>query len=79
MGTARSTIPGHAATAKQFASENPDLATFVEQVSTARARTGELGPEWPRTAKAIYTANQEVLVDDTDPAKAFDEAARTVS
>jgi multiple sugar transport system substrate-binding protein len=79
MGTARSTIPGHAATAEQFASEHPDLATFVEQVSTARARTGELGPEWPRTAKAIYTANQEVLVDDTDPAKAFDEAARTVS
>ncbi|PWH07176.1 ABC transporter substrate-binding protein [Brachybacterium endophyticum] len=79
MGTARSTIPGDARTARTFAKQNPDLATFVEQVSTARSRTGELGPEWPRTAKAIYTANQQVLVDDTDPRKAFDEAARTVS
>lgn len=79
MGTARSTIPGVASVADRFAKENPDLATFVEQVSTARSRTAELGEKWPLTAKAIYTANQEVLVDGTDPAKAFDVAARTVN
>lgn len=79
MGQARSTIPGDAAAAATFAEENPDLSTFVEQVSTARSRTGHLGPEWPRTAKAIYTANQQVLVDGTDPAEAFDLAARTVA
>ena len=79
MGQERSTIPGHAATAERFAAENPDLGTFVEQVSTARARTAQLGPDWPTTAKAIYTANQRVLVDGADPAEAFDEAARTVS
>ena len=78
MGQERSTIPGHAATAERFAAENPDLGTFVEQVSTARARTAQLGPDWPTTAKAIYTANQRVLVDGVDPAEAFDEAARTV-
>ena len=64
--------------AERFAAENPDLGTFVEQVSTARARTAQLGPDWPTTAKAIYTANQRVLVDGVDPAEAFDEAARTV-
>ncbi|MGO1945300.1 extracellular solute-binding protein [Brachybacterium sp. JB7] len=79
MAGERSTIPGDVEAAEQFASENPDLSTFVEQVSTARSRTAQLGPDWPRTAKAIYTANQRVLVDDTDPAEAFDEAARTVS
>ena len=79
MAGERSTIPGDAEAARQFAAENPDLSTFVEQVSTARSRTAKLGPEWPRTAKAIYTANQRVLVDDTDPAEAYDEAARTVS
>ena len=79
MGQERSTIPGHSATAERFAADNPDLGTFVEQVSTARARTAKLGPDWPTTAKAIYTANQRVLVDDVDPAEAFDEAARTVS
>ena len=78
MAAERSTIPGDAEAAAQFAAENPDLSTFVEQVSTARSRTAQLGPDWPRTAKAIYTANQRVLVDDTDPAEAFDEAARTV-
>src|SRR5699024_7259057 len=74
----RSTIPGDTAAAEQFADEHPELATFVRQVSTARSRTAQLGPDWPRTAKAIYTANQRVLVDDTDPAEACDEAARTV-
>ena len=49
-----------------------------DRVSTARARTAQLGPDWPTTAKAIYTANQRVLVDGVDPAEAFDEAARTV-
>ena len=78
MAGERSTIPGDTAAAEQFADEHPELATFVRQVSTARSRTAQLGPDWPRTAKAIYTANQRVLVDDTDPAEAFDEAARTV-
>jgi len=78
MAGERSTIPGDAEAAKQFATRNPELGTFVEQVSTARSRTAQLGPEWPRTAKAIYTANQRVLVDDTDPAEAYDEAAKTV-
>ncbi|WP_253705471.1 extracellular solute-binding protein [Brachybacterium sp. P6-10-X1] len=78
MAGERSTIPGDTAAAEQFAGEHPELSTFVEQVSTARSRTAQLGPEWPRTAKAIYTANQRVLVDDTDPAEAFDEASRTV-
>ncbi|MGP9845485.1 sugar ABC transporter substrate-binding protein [Brachybacterium sp. 107] len=79
MAGERSTIPGDVEAATQFASENPDLGTFVDQVSTARSRTAKLGPDWPRTAKAIYTANQRVLVDDTDPGEAYDEAARTVS
>ncbi|GAA1487518.1 ABC transporter substrate-binding protein [Brachybacterium sacelli] len=79
MAGERSTIPGDAEAAQEFAREHPELGTFVEQVSTARSRTAQLGPDWPRTAKAIYTANQRVLVDDTDPAEAFDEAARTVS
>lgn len=78
MAGKRSTIPGGVEAATQFASENPNLVTFVDQVSTARSRTAKLGPDWPRTAKAIYTANQRVLVDDTDPGEAYDEAARTV-
>lgn len=75
MGTARNTIPADTEAAKTFASEHPELATFVEQVSTARSRTGKLGTEWPTTAKAIYTAFQQVLVDGADPETAFSDAA----
>jgi len=75
MGTARNTIPADTEAAKTFASDHPELATFVEQVSTARSRTGKLGTEWPTTAKAIYTAFQQVLVDGADPETAFGDAA----
>ena len=78
MGSARNTIPADIEAAKTFAGEHPELATFVEQVSTARSRTGQLGTEWPTTAKAIYTAFQQVLVDGTDPEKAFADAAATL-
>jgi multiple sugar transport system substrate-binding protein len=78
MGTARNTIPADIEAAKTFAAEHPELATFVEQVSTARSRTGKLGTEWPTTAKAIYTAFQQVLVDGTDPETAFADAAATL-
>src|SRR5699024_1993945 len=79
MAGERSTIPGDAEAARQFAAENPDLSTFVEQASTARSRTATLGTDWPRPATANYTATQRTLADDTDPAEAYDEAARTVS
>ena len=78
LGNARQTIPTDTGAAETFAQENPDLSTFVEQAETARARTARLGGAWPRTAKAIYTANQQILVDDMDPYEAFSEAARTV-
>jgi multiple sugar transport system substrate-binding protein len=78
MGTARNTIPASTEAAATFAEEHPELATFVEQVSTARSRTGKLGTEWPTTAKAIYTAFQQVLVDGADPETAFADAASSL-
>ncbi|WP_422114773.1 sugar ABC transporter substrate-binding protein [Brachybacterium sp. UNK5269] len=78
MGTARNTIPSLTDAAQTFAQEHPELATFVDQVSTARSRTGQLGTEWPATAKAIYTAFQQVLVDGTDPETAFADAAASL-
>ncbi|MEE1650227.1 ABC transporter substrate-binding protein [Brachybacterium sp. J144] len=78
MGAARNTIPANTDAAATFAEEHPELATFVEQVASARSRTGKLGPDWPTTAKAIYTANQQVLVDGVDPETAFAEAAASL-
>jgi multiple sugar transport system substrate-binding protein len=50
MAKVRNTIPSKTTLADKFASENPKLATFTELIKTARARTGELGDEWPADA-----------------------------
>ena len=37
------------------------MTAFSELVQTARARTGELGADWPKAATKIYTADQSAL------------------
>jgi multiple sugar transport system substrate-binding protein len=34
------------------------MASFGEQIKTARARTGKLGADWPDAATVIYNAIQ---------------------
>ena len=60
--------------AAKFAEENPKLATFTELVKTARARTGQLGEEWPAQATKIYTAIQTALTGKASPADALKQA-----
>ena len=51
------------------------MAAFSELVQTARARTGELGADWPKAATKIYTADA-VRADrpGAPPAKALEQA-----
>lgn len=74
MAKARNTIPSKTTLADKFASENPKLATFTELVKTARARTGQLGAEWPGQATKIYTAIQTALTGNASPAEALKQA-----
>jgi multiple sugar transport system substrate-binding protein len=67
-------VPTKLALADQFKKEEPVMAGFVEPVSTARARTGKLGPKWPDTAKIIYTGMQLVLTGQAAPADAMAKA-----
>ena len=53
---------------------NPNMSRFVEQIPTARARTGELGADWPKAATKIYTAFQSALTGQARPAKALEQA-----
>ena len=50
------------------------MAGFVDQIPTARARTGELGADWPKAATKIYTAFQSALTGQATPAKALETA-----
>ncbi len=74
MAKARNTIPSKTKVAAQFAAENPKLASFADLVETARARTGQLGEEWPDQATKIYTAIQRALTDQASPADALKQA-----
>jgi multiple sugar transport system substrate-binding protein len=68
------TIPTKTALLAQFSSSNPNSKGFADQIPTARARTGELGADWPKAATKIYTAFQAALTGQAAPAKALEQA-----
>lgn len=74
MAKARNTIPSKVTLADQFAGQNPKLATFTDLVKSARARTGQLGADWPKQATKIYTAIQTALTGKASPADALKQA-----
>ena len=70
----RQTVPTKAALQSKFVAEQPSMKAFSELVQNARARTGELGAEWPKAATKIYTAEQAALTGQAAPAKALEQA-----
>ncbi|KTR53590.1 MULTISPECIES: ABC transporter substrate-binding protein [Curtobacterium] len=67
-------VPTNLEVGKQWAADHADVASFVTTVQTARARTGELGPDWPKAATKIYTAVQLALTGKADPEQALEQA-----
>ena len=74
ISQATNTVPTKPALSDQVVAEVPDLASFAAQVPDLRARTGELGEEWPDAATKIYTAVQNALVGGMSPADALAQA-----
>jgi multiple sugar transport system substrate-binding protein len=68
------TIPTKTALLAQYGSANPNMQGFIEQIPTARARTGQLGADWPKAATKIYTAFQAALTGQAAPAEALQQA-----
>ncbi|WP_380171163.1 extracellular solute-binding protein [Kineococcus sp. DHX-1] len=68
------TVPTKPSLAGQVTSQNPNLTAFADQVPDLRARTGELGAEWPKAATKIYTAVQNALVGGMTPEDALKQA-----
>jgi multiple sugar transport system substrate-binding protein len=67
-------VPADEASAAQWAKSHPQVESFVETVKTARARSAELGPKWPKAATAIYTAVQLALTGKATPQEALQQA-----
>lgn len=75
MATGRGAVPSDAEVAEEAAADNPLVASFVETVQTARARTTLLGEDWPEAATQIYTAVQLALTESASPAEALEQAS----
>lgn len=67
-------VPTNTQVGAAWAKDHQDVASFVTTVQTARARTGELGPDWPKAATKIYTAVQLALTGKADPEQALEQA-----
>ncbi|WP_367616933.1 extracellular solute-binding protein [Curtobacterium flaccumfaciens] len=74
MAKLRYTIPSKTDVAQQFGKDVPEEQVFVDLVADARARTGELGADWPKAATKIYTAVQSALTGQDSPADALQNA-----
>lgn len=74
MAKLRQTIPSKTEAAVAFGKDVPAEQVFVDLVSGARARTGELGVDWPKAATKIYTAVQSALTGQSSPAEALKNA-----
>jgi multiple sugar transport system substrate-binding protein len=70
----RQTVPTKTALQAKFVADEPSMKTFGELVETARARTGELGADWPKAATKIYTAVQTALTGGASPQQALQDA-----
>ena len=69
-------IPSDETAAEQLAAGNPQLAAFVEEVATAKARTAELGTAYPKVSQALVEAIQAALAGNTSPQAALSQAQR---
>src|SRR3954447_21325843 len=70
----RQTVPTKSALQAQFVTDTPSMKAFSELVANARARTGELGADWPKAATKIYTAVQSALAGGAAPMAALQQA-----
>jgi multiple sugar transport system substrate-binding protein len=74
LGHQRQVVPTKLALLPQFVKANPALAAFATVVKTARARTGELGVNWPKAATKIYNAEQCALTGQGAPQSCLAQA-----
>jgi multiple sugar transport system substrate-binding protein len=67
-------IPSNQASAAALATSDPQLAPFIAEVGTAKARTAELGTQYPKASTALWTAIQQALAGGTSPQAALSQA-----
>ncbi|GAA3054771.1 MULTISPECIES: sugar ABC transporter substrate-binding protein [Actinomycetes] len=78
MAEQRFTVPGRPGLTAEFLRRRPEMDTFTDLIPDARARTAQLGEDWPTTATALYTAVQLAVSGQATPAEALHRAEEYV-
>ena len=76
LAESRYLVPTRTDLIDEYVEKVPDMAAFAEQVKTARARTAQLGEEWPEAATVIYNAMQLAITGEASADEAFAKAAQ---
>jgi len=74
LGKKRQVVPTKLKLLPKFVQANPAMKAFSTVVRTARARTGELGANWPKAATKIYTGEQCALTGQGTAEKCLAQA-----
>jgi multiple sugar transport system substrate-binding protein len=74
LAQSNQTIPTKITLLDTYSSQNPNMKAFTDQIRTARARSGELGADWPKAATKIYTGYQLALTGQDAPLQALQQA-----
>jgi multiple sugar transport system substrate-binding protein len=74
LGKKRQVVPTKLQLLPKFVQANPAMKAFSTVVRTARARTGELGANWPKAATKIYTGEQCALTGQGTAEKCLAQA-----
>ena len=61
MSLANNTVPSNSAAADELAKQQPEMASIVETVRSARALTSDAGDKWPVVDIALSEAIQAVI------------------
>jgi multiple sugar transport system substrate-binding protein len=78
LASKRQTVPSKVAIADQYSTNVPKMAPFVKIAAHARARTGLLGPAWPKAASAIAGAIQSALTGQATAQEALNAAQQAM-
>jgi multiple sugar transport system substrate-binding protein len=57
----------------------PYLQVFADEFDTARARTAQLGPKYPKVSEAIWTGEQAAITGSLSPQAALSQAQQHIS
>ncbi len=72
-------IPAIKSAAAPLLQSQPDLQVFASELDTARARTAQLGANYPKVSQTIWTAEQSALTGSQSPQAALTQAQQQIT